>query len=254
MTAQIALHVVLAAVAFATATLSGIIGMGGGMLLLATLFCFLPHGEAVPAHAAVQLVSNTTRVLGFLSWVDWPTLGRFCLGAVPGAVLGAGILFSLGQPVQRDAPLKLMVGMYILIVALLPKTRGSDRRGKWWDFPVLGAAAGVAGLTIGAVGPLIAPLFTRRGFVKERLVATKAACQAVLHVLKIPAFLWLGSLDYARLGTLTALMILMVIPGTMLGKRLLRRVSEERFDRLYKITLVAAGLKVAIHDGLWRLL
>ena len=37
--------VVLAMAAFVTATISGTIGMGGGILLLATMFCFLPHGS-----------------------------------------------------------------------------------------------------------------------------------------------------------------------------------------------------------------
>ena len=36
----------------------------------------------------------------------------------------------------------------------------------------------------------------------ERLVATKAVCQALLHIPKIPIFIWLGNFDYARFGML----------------------------------------------------
>ncbi|MBN2559571.1 MAG: TSUP family transporter [Phycisphaerae bacterium] len=61
---------ILALAALLTATLSGIIGMGGGMLLLATMFCFLPYGQAVPLHAVVQLVSNSTRIVVFWKNVD----------------------------------------------------------------------------------------------------------------------------------------------------------------------------------------
>lgn len=57
--------VILTLTAFLTATISGVIGMGGGILLLATMFIFLPHGQAVPLHAAVQMASNGSRVVIF---------------------------------------------------------------------------------------------------------------------------------------------------------------------------------------------
>jgi uncharacterized membrane protein YfcA len=48
-----AAYIILPVVALLTATLSGMIGMGGGMLLLAAVFCFMPHAEAIPAHGTV---------------------------------------------------------------------------------------------------------------------------------------------------------------------------------------------------------
>ena len=89
---------VLALAALVTATISGIIGMGGGILLLAVIFSFLPHQDAIPVHAVVQLASNGTRLLAFLGNVDWPTIGRFALGAIPGAAIGATLLFAGSLP------------------------------------------------------------------------------------------------------------------------------------------------------------
>ncbi len=246
--------VILAVAAFLTAMISGIIGMGGGILMLATLFCFLPHGEAIPSHAAVQLVSNTTRVLGFLPFVDWITVRRFCTGAVPGAILGAALLWALGEPGESEPYLKSAVGAYVLTITALPKPKPGPAQSAWWDFPLLGLAAGTAGLTLGAIGPLIAPVFARRGFVKERLIATKAVCQTVVHLLKIPTFLLLRSLEFERLGALTLLMIVMVIPGTFAGKAVLKHVTESQFVRLYRIVLFVAGTKVLLCDGLWPLM
>lgn len=243
---------VLVAAAFLTAALSGIIGMGGGMLLLATLFCFLPHAEAIPTHAAVQLASNGTRIVAFLRAVDWRTIGRFCVGAIPGGALGVLLLVSLGPAEQSEPYLKMAVGIYILVAAYLPKAKKTRTGGQWWDFPLLGLVAGTAALTVGAVGPLIAPLFARRDFVKERLIATKATCQMILHVVKIPAFLLVRSFDYVELTGVTLAMIAVVIPGTLLGKRVLKRVSEEHFVLLYRVALTVAGLKVLLWDGVWR--
>lgn len=246
------MYIVLAGAAFLTAMISGIIGMGGGILFLAALFCFLPHGEAIPTHAAVQLVSNTTRVLGFLNHVCWRTVGRFCIGAVPGAAMGFMLLWGLGEIGDAEPYLKMVVGCYILAVTMLPPAKGAASQGTWWDFPLLGVAAGTAALTVGAIGPLIAPLFTRREFVKERLIATKAVCQAMIHTLKIPAFLWLRVVDIDRLGWLALVMVMMVIPGTLVGKRILTHVSDRQFVRIYRVALWIAGLKVLCIDGLWR--
>ena len=244
---------ILAVAASLTAAVSAIIGMGGGILLLATMFCFLPHADAIPTHAAVQLVSNTTRVLGFLPHVDWSTVGRFSLGALPGAVLGALVLWSLGEPGDMEPYLKMLVGAYVLVMPFVP--RGDARTG-WhsrWAFTLVGLVAGTAGLTVGAIGPIIAPLFTRGDFVKERLVATKATCQMIIHLTKIPAFLLVRDLNYGRLGALAIVMCVMVIPGTLIGKGMLKHVTEAQFVRLYRVALLVAGVKVFCYDGLWQL-
>lgn len=241
---------ILITVAFLTSVLSGMIGMGGGMLLLAAMFSFLTHAETIPAHAAVQLVSNSTRVAVFWQNVDWRTIGRFSFGAVVGGAAGIWLLYALGPAKESEPYLKLAVGIYILLAANIPIPADGKRRGTWWDFPLLGLVSGTAALTFGAVGPLIAPLFARRDFVKHRLVATKAVCQMLLHVVKIPAFLWLRPFDYSRLGWLTLAMIAAAIPGTLLGKRLLGHVSDVGFIRLYRLVLNIAGLKIFFWDGI----
>ena len=105
------------------------------------------------------------------------------------------------------------------------------------DFRLVGLGAGTAALTVGAIGPLIAPVFARHNFVKERLIATKAVCQLATHIVKIPAFILLRDLDLPRLGALALVMIVMVIPGTLIGKRLLKGVSEKHFRIAYRVAL-----------------
>ncbi len=244
--------IVLTLASFAAAAVSGMIGAGGGSLLLALLLCFLTHAEAIPVHGAVQLVSNSTRTIVYLDAVDWPTVGRFALGAVPGLAAGLFVLIALGRVGAAEPWLKLLVGLYIIAAALWPLPAAGAGRPR--DFVVLGLVAGAAALTVGAVGPLIGPLFARRGFVKHRLVATKALCQTLLHVTKIPAFLFART--YSNLGALGVAVVLMAaasIPGTLLGRRLLRYVTPEGFRRLYVAALLIAGLKVAIFDGVRRL-
>lgn len=243
--------IALAATALITSAISAILGMGGGILLLAVMFCFLSHAEAIPTHAAVQMVSNGTRVLAFIRNVDKGTLGRFLIGLFPGAILGTLVLWQLGEPDRAEPYLKTLIGVFILTVTYWPKPRASvSANDPAKGFARIGFLAGTAALTVGAVGPLIAPAFARNDFVKERLIATKAVCQLSCHVLKIPAFLLLRDLDIPRLGGLTLLMICMVIPGTLIGKRFVKRLSERHFMKAYRVTLTLAGLKVLLIDGL----
>ncbi len=243
--------IILAVAALATSILSAILGMGGGIMLLAVMLCFMSHGESIPTHAAVQIASNGTRVLAFLENVDRSAFARFLIGVVPGAAIGMALLWSLGEPDQSEPYLKTMIGAFILAAIFLPKPKaGAAASSSWWDFPIMGLAAGTAALTVGAVGPLIGPLFARRGFEKNRLIATKAVCQLATHILKIPAFIWLRDLDLTRLGPLALVMIVMVIPGTLIGKRFLQGISEKGFRMAYRVALTTAGLKVLIFDGI----
>ncbi len=245
---------ILAVAALITSTISAILGMGGGMLLLAAMLCFMTHGDAIPTHAAVQIASNGTRAVAFIRDVDRRTFGRYMLGLVPGMAIGMVTLWWLGQPERSEPYLKTLIGVFILTATYLPHGRSSSRSaGVWWDFPLMGVVAGTAALTVGAIGPLIAPLFARRDFVKERLIATKAVCQLATHIMKIPAFLLLRDLDLDRLGTLALLMILMVIPGTLIGKRILKEVPERHFRVAFRVVLTVAGLKVLLFDGLYNL-
>jgi uncharacterized membrane protein YfcA len=243
-------YVVLTIAALLASALSGMLGMGGGMLLLALMFSFLPYDEAIPLHGAVQFISNSTRTFAFLKHVDWRTVRHFLLGAVPGSVIGVGVLVAVGKAEGSEPYLKTLVGLYILASLVIPKPVSVDRAPSGRAFVLLGLAAGAAAFVVGAVGPLIAPLFARRDFVKERLVATKAICQTLLHAAKVPVFLALRSYpDLPALGALAIAMGVAVIPGTLIGKRLLKGLSERAFVRLYQVALLVAGLKVLIVDG-----
>lgn len=246
--------VILCVVAFITAGISAVLGMGGGILLLAVMLGFMSHGEAIPLHAAVQLASNSTRLIVFVRDADRRAVIHFAIGAVPGTAAGTVILWWIGRLGASEPYLKCLVGVYVLAAAFLPKPKKTDGRAPGWDFTAIGLGAGLAALTVGAVGPLIAPIFAHRDFVKERLIATKAACQMLTHLLKLPAFVLLGTFSIGKLGPLAVCMILLVIPGTLLGRRLVPHVTPRAFRLMYRVALGVAGGKVLVFDGLMRLL
>lgn len=242
---------ILILAALATATLSGMLGMAGGILLLAIMFSVMKdHDDVIPLHGAVQLVSNGTRTFAFLPFVDYRTVGRFALGTLPGMCVGVYLLLTIGRMPSAQPYLKILIGTYILMATFLPKPKSAGGKMVWYDFPLLGFMAGAAALIVGATGPLIAPLFARRDFVKERLVATKAMCQMITHFEKLIVFAFLGSIEVAKFGPLLIGMSAAAIIGTFIGRKLIIHVSPELFVKLFRAALVLAGLKVLVWDGL----
>ncbi|MDJ0786029.1 MAG: sulfite exporter TauE/SafE family protein [Myxococcota bacterium] len=233
----------LAAVSFATAVLSGIVGMAGGITLLAAMLLFLEPLVAIPLHGAIQLVSNSSRTWLQRRHVEWWILLRYGALLIPGGLLGLAFVRSLPPDATRT-----LIGMFVLLATWAPgllvlgaHPEASDRNRR---FLVLGAIAGVLNVTIGAVGPLIAPFFLNLGLTRQALVGTKAACQSLGHLAKIGLF-GLGGFAFAPHLPLLAACAVCVVAGTWVGTRLLDRIDERVFTWIYKAVLTAIAIRLA---------
>ena len=165
---------ILAVAATATSALSAVIGMAGGIILLAIMLLFLPVELVIPIHAAVQLISNGTRVILFIRHVEWRVWAFFSVPAGMGILLGRELFAALDPD-----HLRYLIAVFILIATYLPKPKGN---GAWprWPFLIAGAVGGTLGMIVGAIGPIIAPFFLHTKILKEEMIATKAVCQATV--------------------------------------------------------------------------
>ena len=222
---------ILVIACFATATVSAILGMAGGVTLLGVMTALLPAPVVVPLHGIVQLASNWTRTWAFRHHVRWSIFFAFMVPAILGVAIAANIWADLELTWFRA-----WVGAFILMFLVWRRYKPKLRHPPIWSYAVLGLAAGLLAIFVGATGPFLAPFFLRDDFENEEVIATKAVCQTWLHLLKIPAFLAL-SFDYTPyLGLLLALVVA-VIGGTYFGKHLLSRISKERFVFWFQLVL-----------------
>jgi uncharacterized membrane protein YfcA len=237
-----ALLAVLSTAAFVTATLSAVLGMGGGIVLMGVLTVALPASMVVPVHGVVQLCSNSTRTIIFLRHVQWSIFATFA----PFLLLGVGAATQLytGSKLPWFKPL---IGLFILTFLFWRKVKPTLRTPPLWVYAPLGAVAGFLTMFVGATGPFIAPFFLRDDLGKEEVIATKAVCQSVGHALKIPAFLYIG-FDYAGEGPLLGWMVAAVILGTFTGKKLLHYLDARWFERLFLALLTLMALHLI---GTW---
>lgn len=233
---------VLTTVALLTAVLSGMMGIGGGTILIAVMYAVgLPPVVAVPLHAAVQMVSNGSRTIAYLSHVRWSAFGWFLLGAVPAPFVMAPLVASANPNMVR-----LLMAAFIL-VALWPQWLQRIRLHGRTGMIVAGGLAGGVGSVVGASGPLISPFFLREGWAKEQVIATLAVCQSVAHGLKIIAFASLGFVVFEQWPLLLP-MALAVIAGTIIGRLLIGRFKESAFRATFRALLMLLALKL-IWDG-----
>jgi uncharacterized membrane protein YfcA len=234
----------LALAAAASSALSAVVGMAGGITLLAVMLLYVEPAVAIPLHGAVQLVSNATRAVVQRRHVAWPVVPRFAALLLPAAF--AGLALSSALP---PAAARLAIGIFVLIATwrpgwlAAPAASGDPLR----RMVAVGGAVGFLSTTIGATGPLMAPFFLHLDLTRQSLVGTKAVCQALGHLAKLAAFGALGFAFAAWLGPL-ALLSAAVVAGTWAGSLLLERVDEATFRHLYVGVLTAIALRLVVGE------
>jgi len=239
---------ILCSVGLLTSMLSAVAGMAGGITLLSVMLLFFEPLVAIPIHGVVQLVSNSSRTYVQRKHVDWTILWRYSVMLVPMGFVGIEVAQALPPNVTRA-----LIGVFVLIatwrrgwilIGTHPERADIHRR-----FFFLGAVVGLINMTIGAAGPLIAPFFLKIGLSRQAMIGTKAACQAVGHLVKIAIF-GVAGFVFAEYAIPLALLSVSVIAGTWIGSQVLESVNERWFTRLYKGVLTLVALRLVVWEGL----
>jgi uncharacterized protein len=225
--------------AFLTATLSGIIGMAGGLILMGALAMVLPVGAAFVTHGILQLVANGWRAILHRQHVQWRIIANYALASVVAGALVTVIAFAPSKPL-----LFLLLGLVPMLV-WLPKRWIELDASKTPHALASGFLVTLVNLIAGVAGPLLDIFFVRTALTRHQIVATKAATQVFSHAAKIIVY---GGL-FSGLGakgmppwTLFALAIPCSMLGTLAGGKVLDRISDVNFRRLTAWIVTGIGL------------
>ncbi len=116
-----------------------------------------------------------------------------------------------------------------------------------------GGAVTAAHLTAGAAGPLLDVFFLESALSRQGVVATKAATQALSHASKVAYFALIMPATVSASGVPLwgyAALIAAGLYGTLLGTRVLERLSDQQFRRLTNALVFVLGV-VYFMRGLW---
>lgn len=226
----------LAAVTLLTSIVSGMMGMVGGMLLLAFMLLRWEPLLAIPIHGAVQLVANGSRAWFLRKHVAWRPVRRFAWPLLPAGALGVALLNSVPASASRIA-----IGVFVLAATWLKSFFAIDTRHAMRALPVGGAMVGFFSTLLGATGPLLGPFILALELTGHATIATLAACQIFQHASKVLLF-GLQGFDLWRYALPCLALSLCAITGSAIGTRLLDRIPQAHFRLTIKLVLTALAL------------
>jgi len=229
----------LLVVVLLTATVSGVFGMAGGLMLMGALTLAMPVSAAMVTHGAVQFVSNGWRAFLHRAHIDWRIIVMY--GA--GSAIAAGVLASITYEPTK-AWVYLMLGL-VPGLAWLPKGKFHLDAAK----PTHAVACGlfVTGLNViaGVSGPLLDVFFVRTNLSRHAIVATKAATQAFSHTVKM-IFYGVPLITAVETGLPPLWFFLVAAPlamiGAWLGGKVLDRMSDLNFLNYTRWIVTALGV------------
>ena len=235
MTAAIVLFAVLV-----TAVLSGVLGMAGGMILMAVLVSVSPVATAMVVHGAAQAASNGARVWFLRRHVMWNVVPPYLVGGA----IATGIFVSVAF-VPEPGLVLILVGASPWLARVVPFLRGLDIRNRTTGV-ACGATVTAAQLLAGASGPLLDAFYLSTDTDHRRIVATKAVTQTIGHVVKVAYYGFvIGRLADAAIEPIASWLIVGVmavaIVGARIGTALLDRLDTGRFRRITTIAVLTLG-------------
>jgi len=232
----------LAGGAFVGSVLAAVAGFGGAAVLLPLLVAVFGVREAIPILTVAQLLGNLSRACFNRSELDLPVVGWFALTGVPAALIG-GFLFA-------SAPLPFLtrlLGIFLIGVVVYRRAgTGSVVRLPRRAFAIVGAVFSFLSALLGSVGPIMIPFFLAYGLVKGALIGTEALATVVMHVTKLVAYGSTAILTSHSITVGLGLGLIMIF-GSLIGKRILDRLPEKIFILLIEGTLLIAGLRFLIY-------
>ncbi|GAB1408650.1 sulfite exporter TauE/SafE family protein [Thermomonas brevis] len=246
--------------------LAGLLGVGGGLVLVAALAWLLPlHGVPPEAamHAAlassmgsiILTAASSARAHHRRGSVLWPTVAWLVPGVLIGGLLGSRFAIALDGNVLRWC-----VAVYCFVVAaqmLLARQRASSGG----DIVPRGPGYTLAGAGIGAVssvvgiggGSMTVPLLVWRGVAPVRAVGTSSATGifiaiggALGYALQAPAgaLPLQGALGYVYLPAAVSVALASVLAAPY-GTRLAHALSGDALKRVFAGFLVLVGASMA---------
>jgi uncharacterized membrane protein YfcA len=241
----------IVAMAFVTATLSGVFGMAGGLVLMGALAVVLPVSAAFVTHGLLQMVANGWRAILHRKHVRWDIVGWYAL-----ASLIAGVAVSLLSFVPSKPLLYLCLGLVPFLTWLPQRWINLDAAKPLQAF-ISGLSVTGLNLTAGVAGPLLDIFFVRTALTRHAIVATKAATQVFAHLAKIVVYgaplLGAGGKGLPPLWVF-ALAIPLSMAGTAVGGGILDRLSDVNFKRWTRWIVTGIGLTYLIQAAqLYRL-
>lgn len=229
--------VVLVVAIFAAATAT-VVGFGIGSLLTPLFVVRFGTDVAVAAVMLPHVAATALRCWRFRSNINTRVLLRFGLLSAVGGFGGAVLYTQLGS-----STLTRILGALLILTAAAQLTGWSSRwRPRGALVFLLALGSGFFGGLAGNQGGLRAGALTTFGLSPTEFVATATATGLLVDLARAPVYLWQAGSQLAALWVPIGIAVVGGLVGTVLGERILLRLSPAQFGRLVALAIGALGL------------
>ena len=216
-----------------TSTLSGALGMAGGVILMAVFLVFLPLPVALVLHGLTQMSSN-----GFRAYINREHIKKEVI--IP-YIIGAIIAYTIFQFIQIKPSKKVI----FLILGLLPFLGVLKKTSKYFDIEKKGSSL-ICGVVVsasqaicGVSGSILDLFYLSSSLGRFSIVANKAFTQAFGHMLKTFYFLQIYNFEVESLSpAIYGIALFTPLFGSIFGKKILKSFSDDSFLKVAKLTMI----------------
>lgn len=227
---------VAAVIAGAIASISG---FGIGSVLTPVLSTQFDVRLAIALVSLPHLAGTFVRFLLVRTHIDRDVLLGFGAASAIGGICGAVL-----QTVVQSAALAIIFGLLLVVAGFgsltgfAQRMRFSGRRSAL----VGGALSGLLGGLVGNQGGIRAAALLGFDVSRQAFVATATAVALIVDGARIPVYLATQGADLAPQWPVIVVLAIGAVVGTLLGGRVLRRMSETVFRRVVGVLLLVLGV------------
>ncbi|MGV0757087.1 sulfite exporter TauE/SafE family protein [Empedobacter brevis] len=221
--------------------ISAICGGGASLILIPILNLIIPT-SIVPFSLTIgTFTSSASRIAAFRKSVHWKIFFWFVPFSIPAVLIGAYFIKFIN-------PIYLQIIVAVLLIANVPQLflnkKQQDKEEKpspKYILALVGFLAGfVSGIT-GAIGLLFNRFYLKYGLTKEEIIATRAANEIILHIIKLVIYILLGL--YSKNALFLGLTIAFAsIISSYTVKYILPLFSDFAFRKVGYAAMVISGI------------
>ena len=225
--------------------LSAICGGGASLILIPILNLLLP-ASVVPFSLTIgTFTSSVSRIAVFKKHINWKIFFWFVPFSIPAVLIGAYLIKYIN-------PNYLQLSVAFFLIANVPQLfkkikndETDEKASPKYVLAIIGFLAGfVSGIT-GAIGLLFNRFYLKFGLKKEEIVATRAANEVFLHLIKLVIYISLGLYSNLALWLGLAIAVATIISSYTV-KYILPYLSENLFRKIGYGAMVVAGITLLI--------
>lgn len=219
------------------------IGGGGlGILLVFAFTFFTDIRTSVVIISLIGFVIQPAKIIQFYKYTRWDVVKWYAPSGVIMSFLGGMVLFSLPLRFVEVAIATLCIAFVLLQLSHV-KLKIVPTPGM---LLILGAINGVIGGMIGEGTLVRSPVLLAMGFRKEVFIGTSSVIALLMNMGKVSAYI--PNIEWSRdIVILLACAVPLTFLGVFIGKKCLKYVSGDVFEKMLLCVILTGALKLLFY-------